>query len=200
VITLKNDFHRSEVRLRAEEGEPFTDSQIRRARRTLCGVQGCVCGGAMGERGPQDVEIEDDPGTDRPYWTKKVALKVDGKGHIQPGPELRCIQNGHFSYEEAARRDLDEMIPSDGFLLVESWATSPRLDIYHTEHLDHAAAALYKLAKECGREIEPSELVVDLTVQGCRESTAWVQAAGPRLYPSSACKSRAGSTGATETD
>jgi len=56
-ITLRNDFHGTQVRLR-----PRVDSrgilhlsprQVTRAKRALC-VEGCTCSGALGNRGPQE--------------------------------------------------------------------------------------------------------------------------------------------------
>lgn len=58
MTTLRNDFHGSEVTLRAGAGQELSLSQILRARRTLCGITGCTCGGNLGERGPQDVKVE----------------------------------------------------------------------------------------------------------------------------------------------
>ena len=57
MITLYNDFHGSEVTLRANPGDELSLAQVRRARRELCGISGCLCGGNLGERGRQDVEI-----------------------------------------------------------------------------------------------------------------------------------------------
>ena len=58
LITLSNDFHRTQVTLRVVElGRPLSKNQIRRARQTLCGHDGCLCGGVLGERGEQPVEI-----------------------------------------------------------------------------------------------------------------------------------------------
>lgn len=52
-IILQNTFHRSSCNLRADEdGTSLTIHQVRRARRKLCGVKGCTCGGYLGERGP----------------------------------------------------------------------------------------------------------------------------------------------------
>ena len=59
MITLRNDFHNTEVRLRAKRGDRLTPSQIRRAWETLCGIPGCTCGGPLGERGPQEVVVQD---------------------------------------------------------------------------------------------------------------------------------------------
>lgn len=54
MITVKNSFHHTAVQIRAEIGDELTASQIRRARKELCGIRGCLCGGPIGERGPQD--------------------------------------------------------------------------------------------------------------------------------------------------
>lgn len=72
MITLRNSFHHTEVRIRASYGVDLTPSQIRRSRLVLCGISGCTCGGILGERGPQDVEVD------------AVAL-----GHIQLLPKDR---------------------------------------------------------------------------------------------------------------
>lgn len=50
IITLTNDFHNTAIRLRVN-GERLSIHQMQRARRALCGVEGCICGGAAGERG-----------------------------------------------------------------------------------------------------------------------------------------------------
>ena len=60
IITLTNDFHNTTVRL----GVPsipceLTISQVRRARRHLCGVAGCTCSGILGTRGVQRIEMRD---------------------------------------------------------------------------------------------------------------------------------------------
>lgn len=51
-ITLTNDFHGTSVNLRVK-GSTLSIHQIRRARRALCGVENCTCGGVAGERGGQ---------------------------------------------------------------------------------------------------------------------------------------------------
>lgn len=58
MITIRNDFHDTAVRIRASIGDTLTPSQVRRCRRILCGIEGCTCGGALSERGPQ----QDDTG------------------------------------------------------------------------------------------------------------------------------------------
>ncbi|MCP5415267.1 MAG: hypothetical protein H6961_11755 [Chromatiaceae bacterium] len=54
MITLKNDFHNTEVRLQADIGDELTPAQIRRAKQALCGIDGCTCSGDAGERGQQE--------------------------------------------------------------------------------------------------------------------------------------------------
>jgi len=54
MITIRNDFHNTEVSIRANIGDELTESQIKRARNELCGISGCTCGGPIGERGHQD--------------------------------------------------------------------------------------------------------------------------------------------------
>ncbi len=53
-MTLKNDFHGTKARLRAEpeRGGTFrvSDRVRRRVAAQLCGAAGCTCGGSFGER------------------------------------------------------------------------------------------------------------------------------------------------------
>lgn len=57
MITLQNDFHNTNTTLRCDLGSSLSKSQIRRARKNLCGISECTCGGNLGERGNQGVEI-----------------------------------------------------------------------------------------------------------------------------------------------
>jgi len=53
-IVLTNDFHNTSVSLIAKEGSigpKLSKNQIKRARKTLCGMARCWCGGPAGERG-----------------------------------------------------------------------------------------------------------------------------------------------------
>ena len=52
-ITLRNDFHNTEINLVPHDGK-LSPSQVARARRTLCGIENCCCSGDLGTRGPQD--------------------------------------------------------------------------------------------------------------------------------------------------
>ena len=54
MITVRNDFHNSETRVRANIGDQLSVLQQRRARAKLCGQRECTCCGSSGERGPQD--------------------------------------------------------------------------------------------------------------------------------------------------
>ena len=56
MITLKNEFHDTETRVRAQIGDTLTGNQVRRAARKLCGLYDCVCGGEAGQRGPQHTD------------------------------------------------------------------------------------------------------------------------------------------------
>ncbi len=57
-ITLTNDFHNTELNVVPQNGK-LSVSQIKRAKRALCGVSGCACSGDIGTRGRQNgFEIE----------------------------------------------------------------------------------------------------------------------------------------------
>ena len=49
-VTLINDFHNSEVRVRPSgpHGDVLSARQVTRVRRELCGIEGCCCGGVRG--------------------------------------------------------------------------------------------------------------------------------------------------------
>ena len=65
-ITISNSFHRTEVTLSVPWHCRLSRYQIRRARRELCGVDGCQCGGVLGERGQQEPGLRIDiVGNDR---------------------------------------------------------------------------------------------------------------------------------------
>lgn len=53
-ITIRNDFHRTAVTLLLKPASglnpELTKSQINRACRQLCGIDGCACGGPIGDR------------------------------------------------------------------------------------------------------------------------------------------------------
>ena len=53
-ITLRNDFHGSAIALIAKNNQ-INANQLKRARKALCGLSACTCGGI---RGPQDFQIE----------------------------------------------------------------------------------------------------------------------------------------------
>lgn len=55
-ITLKNDFHNTEVKLQARinGGVPWlSKKKLDKAHKKLCGIKNCTCGGYAGERGKQ---------------------------------------------------------------------------------------------------------------------------------------------------
>jgi len=59
-VVLVNDFHSTKATVRTQvlwHGVhceiTLTASQMKRARRILCGIKGCTCGGPGGIRGPQ---------------------------------------------------------------------------------------------------------------------------------------------------
>lgn len=58
MITIQNNFHNTSTTIR--KAGRISESQERRIRKALCGVSGCTCGGALGERGPQSCEIDYD--------------------------------------------------------------------------------------------------------------------------------------------
>jgi hypothetical protein len=52
-IVLTNDYHNAEVRLMPKDNK-LSIRQIKRAKRVLCGVDGCTCSNEFGTRGRQD--------------------------------------------------------------------------------------------------------------------------------------------------
>ena len=57
-FVIRNDFHGSEVTLSLpQQGGVLSAGQVRKARRALCGMAGCTCGGLIGERGPQSAQV-----------------------------------------------------------------------------------------------------------------------------------------------
>ena len=65
-MELRNDFHNTRVilRVRRDNGGRLSWSQVQKAQRTLCGIDGCMCSGLAGERpaateahGPRDIRI-----------------------------------------------------------------------------------------------------------------------------------------------
>lgn len=59
MYTLSNDFHDTRVTVRPANDGTMTSRQVRRARRELCGMSDCCCGGYLHERGyqPRGLEI-----------------------------------------------------------------------------------------------------------------------------------------------
>lgn len=48
---LINEFHNTEISIRAAVGEYVADSTIKRIRKKLCGISDCHCSGSTGIRG-----------------------------------------------------------------------------------------------------------------------------------------------------
>jgi len=64
LITLTNDFHNTETVIRVAHGL-VSNRAGRNAWKNLCGVDGCICGGQLGQRGDQrhngaKVQVEPD--------------------------------------------------------------------------------------------------------------------------------------------
>ena len=57
LVTLRNDFHNTEAKVRCESGERLSLTQVRRAWKALCGIESCTCNDGLGTRGPQEVDI-----------------------------------------------------------------------------------------------------------------------------------------------
>lgn len=63
-FTLKNDFHNTEVTVNARKRISdgiwwISAAAVKKAQKTLCGVDGCSCGDFIGARGHQDCEYEE---------------------------------------------------------------------------------------------------------------------------------------------
>ena len=57
MISITNNYHDTAANVRAKIGDTLTVGQVRRVRKTLCGISTCACGGNLSERGKQTVEI-----------------------------------------------------------------------------------------------------------------------------------------------
>ena len=55
-ITLKNDYHNTSVTLITKDNI-LSETQVKRAKRVLCGIHDCYCSGELGTRGEQEVTI-----------------------------------------------------------------------------------------------------------------------------------------------
>lgn len=68
-VEVSNSYHNTSTTARArvlDIGELYLSAgQVRRIRRALCGHYGCICGGELGERGPQAYEVTPDYDTRR---------------------------------------------------------------------------------------------------------------------------------------
>lgn len=84
-ITLYNDFHSTSVNLKMKSAFP-TKSQVKRAKKTLCGISGCTCSGIMGMRGAQEVKIigqEYLNGELVPKFSVPFIIQAQGKGEAK---------------------------------------------------------------------------------------------------------------------
>lgn len=52
-ITLTNDFHNTRISLKRSTAHRLSAWQVAKARKALCGISGCTCGGFAGHRGAQ---------------------------------------------------------------------------------------------------------------------------------------------------
>ena len=69
MITLKNDFHHTETKIRVKPGRNVISRSVqKRVKRALCTAT-CQCSGIMGIRGPQQ---------DDPPWELDYAMGQDG--------------------------------------------------------------------------------------------------------------------------
>ncbi len=57
-ITLTNDFHNSSITLHPGKEGRLSAGQVRKAKKTLCGITHCTCSGRLGTRGQQESQIE----------------------------------------------------------------------------------------------------------------------------------------------
>ena len=56
LVTIRNDFHNTSARVNPDR--PLSAATVSRVRRELCGMADCSCGGQVGERGPQECDID----------------------------------------------------------------------------------------------------------------------------------------------
>lgn len=73
---LKNDFHNTEVNLNVKNWN-LSANQIKRARKILCGIDGCTCGNVAGMRGSDNPDIEfDTDWVDNKYIVTGIVLNT----------------------------------------------------------------------------------------------------------------------------
>ena len=58
MITLKNDYHDTECKLRLKQDRILSAYQIKKAWNTLCGIDDCTCGNDAGMRGKHDFYLD----------------------------------------------------------------------------------------------------------------------------------------------
>lgn len=49
MMILHNDYHHRQVRVNLRGSTQLSPRQVRTARKVLCGIEGCTCGGIAGE-------------------------------------------------------------------------------------------------------------------------------------------------------
>ena len=54
MITITNDYHGTSAKVRIDIGDAFTQRQIARVKRKLCGTIKCTCSDRVGARGKQE--------------------------------------------------------------------------------------------------------------------------------------------------
>ena len=84
LVTLRNDFHNTSVNIRCRVLSHVTTadvataypnaSQIKRAKKALCGVSGCCCSNAAGIRGKQETN-----------YGKKLEVNLDADAAAEAG-------------------------------------------------------------------------------------------------------------------
>jgi hypothetical protein len=72
-ITLTNEFHNSAVTLRPT-GNRLSPGQVKRAKRELCGIDGCTCSDSAGTRG-------------RVAGIEEIEFNADGSAVLIPAPQ-----------------------------------------------------------------------------------------------------------------
>lgn len=60
-VDLYNSFHVTFLTLSADEYGCLSAGQVRKARKILCGIEGCTCGGSAGQRPVGQYGYEEQP-------------------------------------------------------------------------------------------------------------------------------------------
>ena len=103
-LTLRNDFHGSEVRLDVSGDGVLTGRQVDRARRALCGIKGCDCGGVCGTRGGQQTE----------YLGRTYLVHIDPLGPaMSDGAMVTLIDYETFAEHSPGELETAAYMPSE---------------------------------------------------------------------------------------